>query len=68
MSKELIRLRNLCMAFDDELVLDNINLYIIFHHLCTPSNIAQQDFYLAKVNIISNGFLAFSTKSALTEA
>jgi len=28
MSKELIRLRNVCMAFDDELVLDNINLYI----------------------------------------
>ena len=28
MSKELIRLHNLCMAFDDELVLDNINLYI----------------------------------------
>ena len=28
MSKELIRLRNLCMAFDDELVLDHINLYI----------------------------------------
>ena len=28
MSKELIRLRNICMAFDDELVLDNINLYI----------------------------------------
>ena len=28
MSKELIRLRDLCMAFDDELVLDNINLYI----------------------------------------
>ena len=28
MAKELIRLRNLCMAFDDELVLDNINLYI----------------------------------------
>ena len=27
MSKELIRLRNLCMAFDDEQVLDNINLY-----------------------------------------
>ena len=27
MSKELIRLRNICMAFDDELVLDNINLY-----------------------------------------
>ena len=27
MSKELIRLRNVCMAFDDELVLDNINLY-----------------------------------------
>ena len=26
MSKELIRLRDLCMAFDDELVLDNINL------------------------------------------
>ena len=28
MSKELIRLRDLCMAFDDELVLDDINLYI----------------------------------------
>ena len=28
MSKELIRLRNLCMAYDDELVLDNLNLYI----------------------------------------
>ena len=28
MAKELIRLRDLCMAFDDELVLDNINLYI----------------------------------------
>ena len=28
MSKELIRLSNICMAFDDELVLDNINLYI----------------------------------------
>ena len=28
MSKELIRLRNLCMAFDDEPVLNNINLYI----------------------------------------
>ncbi len=28
MSKELIRLRNVCMAYDDELVLDNINLYI----------------------------------------
>ena len=28
MSKELIRLHDLCMAFDDELVLDNINLYI----------------------------------------
>ena len=28
MSKELIRLQNLCMAFDDELVLNNINLYI----------------------------------------
>ena len=27
MSKELIRLRNICMAFDDEQVLDNINLY-----------------------------------------
>ncbi len=27
MSKELIRLRDLCMAFDDELVLDHINLY-----------------------------------------
>lgn len=28
MSKELIRLRDLCMAFGDELVLDHINLYI----------------------------------------
>ncbi len=28
MSKELIRLRDLCMAFDDEVVLDNLNLYI----------------------------------------
>ena len=28
MSKELIRLRDLCMAFDDELVLNHINLYI----------------------------------------
>ena len=28
MSIELIRLRDLCMAFDDELVLDHINLYI----------------------------------------
>ena len=28
MSKELIRLRDLCMAFDDEMVLDHINLYI----------------------------------------
>ncbi len=28
MSKELIRLRDLCMGFDDELVLDHINLYI----------------------------------------
>ena len=27
MSKELIRLRNVCMAFDDELVLDHLNLY-----------------------------------------
>ena len=27
MSKELIRLRDLCMAFDDEPVLDHINLY-----------------------------------------
>ena len=27
MSKELIRLRNICMAFDDEQVHDNINLY-----------------------------------------
>ena len=46
----------------------HINLYIIFHNLCTPSNIAQYDFYLAKDNIISNGFLAFSTKSSLTDA
>ena len=29
MSKELIRLRDLCMAFDDELVLDHINLTFI---------------------------------------
>ena len=28
MAKELIRLRDLCMAFDDEPVLDNLNLYI----------------------------------------
>ncbi len=28
MSKELIRLQDLCMAFDDEPVLDNLNLYI----------------------------------------
>ena len=28
MSKELIRLRDLCMAFDDEPVLNNVNLYI----------------------------------------
>ena len=28
MSKELIRLTDLCMAYDDELVLDHINLYI----------------------------------------
>ena len=28
MSKEVIRLRDLCMAFDDEPVLDHINLYI----------------------------------------
>ena len=28
MSKELIRLMGCSMAFDDELVLDNINLYI----------------------------------------
>ena len=28
MSKELIRLQDLCMAYDDELVLDHLNLYI----------------------------------------
>ena len=28
MSKELIRLRDRCMAYDDELVLDHLNLYI----------------------------------------
>ena len=28
MSKELIRLRDLCMAFDDEVVLNDLNLYI----------------------------------------
>ena len=28
MSKELIRLRNICMAFDDEVVLNDLNLYI----------------------------------------
>ena len=27
MSKDLIRLQNICMAFDDELVLDHLNLY-----------------------------------------
>ena len=35
MSKELIRLRDLCMAFDDELVLDHINLYINDSELLT---------------------------------
>ena len=28
MSKELIRLRNIRMAFDDEVVLNDLNLYI----------------------------------------
>ena len=28
MSKELIRLQDLCMAYDDEQVLDHLNLYI----------------------------------------
>ena len=28
MSKELIRLHDICMAFDDELVLDHLNLTI----------------------------------------
>ena len=40
MSKELIRLQDVCMAFDDELVLDHINLYINdkeFHTLLGPS-------------------------------
>ena len=36
MSKELIRLRDLCMAFDDELVLDHINLYINDSEFLTP--------------------------------
>ena len=27
MSKQLIRLQDVCMAFDDELVLDHLNLY-----------------------------------------
>ena len=35
MPKELIRLRDLCMAFDDELVLDHINLYINDHEFLT---------------------------------
>ena len=40
MSKELIRLRDLCMAFDNEQVLDHINLYIndkVFLTLLGPS-------------------------------
>ena len=44
MSKELIRLRDLCMAFDDELVLDNINLYINdsdFSHCLAPAAAAR---------------------------
>ena len=28
MSKELIRLRDLCMAYDDELVLDHLNQWV----------------------------------------
>ncbi|MBR3641274.1 MAG: ABC transporter ATP-binding protein [Oscillibacter sp.] len=35
MPKELIRLRDLCMAFDDELVLDHINLYTNDHEFLT---------------------------------
>ena len=38
MSKELIRLRDCSMAFDDEVVLDNINLYINDKEFLTPSN------------------------------
>ena len=44
MSKELIRLRDLCMAFDDELVLDHINLYINdseFPHTAWPQRLWQ---------------------------
>ena len=41
MSKELIRLRDLCMAFDDELVLDNINLYINDKEFCKFIKIIQ---------------------------
>ena len=43
MSKELIRLRNLCMAFDDELVLDNINLYINDSEFTVRSQRLRQD-------------------------
>lgn len=35
MSKELIRLRNISMAFDGEVVLNNINLYINDHEFLT---------------------------------
>ena len=35
MSKELIRLRDLCMAFDDEPVLNHINLYINYKEFLT---------------------------------
>ena len=53
MSKELIRLRNLCMAFDDELVLDHINLYINdseFLTLLGPSGCGKT----TTMNIVSN--------------
>ena len=53
MSKELIRLRDLCMAFDDELVLDHINLYINdseFLTLLGPSGCGKT----TTMNIVSN--------------
>ena len=35
MSKELIRLSDLCMQFDDEVILDHLNLYINDHEFLT---------------------------------
>ena len=44
MSKELIRLRNIRMAFDDEVVLNDLNLYINdkeFTHCLDPAAAAR---------------------------